>query len=229
MNDNFFLSRFLRHLKYFLIKNFYPYTALNDLDKKMKNFLNYENGYFLEIGANDGFRQSNTYYFEKKLNWKGILIEPNSENFIECKKNRSDRNKFYQVACVENNKKKTIDMFYTDLMTTSFKNKRNNNYYKSNFDLSKSYKFSVKAETLKNILKRARAPKKIDFFSLDVEGLEMNVLKGIDFKKNYFNYILIETYKFEKVKKFLNNKNYHFLKKLSVHDYLFKLNKNKMI
>ena len=25
---------------------------------------------FIEMGANDGIRQSNTYYFEKKLNWK---------------------------------------------------------------------------------------------------------------------------------------------------------------
>ena len=108
MSSQFFILKILRYIKYFLIKNFYPYSAINDLDKKMKDYINYRDGYFIEMGANDGIRQSNTYYFEKKLNWKGILIEPNKENFLKCKKNRSKGNKFYQVACVENDKKKIL-------------------------------------------------------------------------------------------------------------------------
>ena len=39
-------------------------------------YLNYENGFFIEAGANDGVVQSNTFYFEKELNWTGLLIEP---------------------------------------------------------------------------------------------------------------------------------------------------------
>ena len=35
---------------------------------------------------------------------------------------------------------------------------------------------------------------KIDFFSLDVEGYEMEVLKGIDFTKHTPTFILIEIY-----------------------------------
>lgn len=41
----------------------------------LSNFKN--NGYFIEIGAGDGKTFSNTYLLEKKLNWKGILVEPN--------------------------------------------------------------------------------------------------------------------------------------------------------
>jgi hypothetical protein len=33
-------------------------------------------GFFFDIGANDGINISNTYYFEKVLNWTGIAIEP---------------------------------------------------------------------------------------------------------------------------------------------------------
>ena len=40
-------------------------------------FKNKKNGYFIELGAVDGIKLSNTYYFEKELNWKGICIEPN--------------------------------------------------------------------------------------------------------------------------------------------------------
>ena len=46
------------------------------LDKKMLDYINYKNGFFIECGANDGINQSTTWYFEKKLKWKGLLIEP---------------------------------------------------------------------------------------------------------------------------------------------------------
>ena len=35
-----------------------------------------KNGYFIEIGASDGIRLSNTYLLETKYNWKGICVEP---------------------------------------------------------------------------------------------------------------------------------------------------------
>ena len=64
------------------------YFGLNSLDKKLKKYLNYNEGYFIELGANDGVSQSNTYYFEKNNKWNGILIEPVIHNYIKCKKNR---------------------------------------------------------------------------------------------------------------------------------------------
>ena len=55
-----------------------------------------------------------------------------------------------------------------------------------------------------------------------MEGFELEVLKGIDFKNFKFNYILVECIQnFEDIKNFLKNKNYLFLKKLSHIDYLF--------
>ena len=44
--------------------------SLNDIDKKLEKYLNYDNGFYVELGANDGFTQSNSYYFELKRNWK---------------------------------------------------------------------------------------------------------------------------------------------------------------
>jgi hypothetical protein len=48
------------------------------LDKKMLNYINYRNGFYIEMGAHDGIVNSNTYYYEKNLNWKGILVEPSN-------------------------------------------------------------------------------------------------------------------------------------------------------
>ena len=65
------------------------YYGRNKVDKIILKYLNFDNGFFVELGANDGIKESNTYYFEKNLNWKGILIEPSIENYEKCKKNRS--------------------------------------------------------------------------------------------------------------------------------------------
>ena len=53
------------------------------------------------------------------MNWNGILIEPIKIKFIKCKKNRSQKNFFFNNACVGFNfKEDKIKMIYSDLMTT---------------------------------------------------------------------------------------------------------------
>ena len=84
---------------------------------------------------------------------------------------------------------------------------------------------SVNSTTLTKILDEVSAPKLIDFFSLDVEGFESQVIKGINFDKYNFKYFLIET-RDDEIINFLLNKNYVFLKKISHHDLLFKYNEN---
>jgi len=57
------------------------YFALNNLDKSLETFIDFNNGYFVELGANDGVNQSNTLYFEHFRGWRGVLIEPCPPNF----------------------------------------------------------------------------------------------------------------------------------------------------
>ena len=66
----------------------------------MLKYLNFNNGYFIEMGAHDGIHNSNTYYYEKNKNWTGILIEP-SFNYKFLIKNRSNKNKFL-ILVVQN-------------------------------------------------------------------------------------------------------------------------------
>ena len=207
-------SFFPKKLKTFF-KKFKKFNALNSLDKKMLEFINYENGYFIECGANDGVDQSNTWYFEKILNWSGILIEPLNKQFRELKKNRSKKNKFFNLALCSSEAENILLMEDNDLTS------------KSNIDSSKTAKFnfeSVNSQTLTKVLDEISAPDLIDFFSLDVEGFEHQVIKGINFDKYNFKYFLIET-KNDEVINFLINKNYTLIKKLSFHDLLFKYEK----
>lgn len=77
---------------------------------------------------------------------------------------------------------------------------------------------------MNNILLKSNAPKKIDLLSLDVEGSEMEVLKGINHKEYRFKYLCIETRDYKKLSDYLLQNDYVLLKKLSFHDYLFEDN-----
>ena len=205
-------SLFSKKLKTFF-KKFRKFNALDKLDKKMLNYINFYDGYFIECGANDGVDKSNTWYFEKYLNWHGILIEPLTKQFIELKKNRSQKNHFYNVALCADENINSIEMIENDLMSKS-PNKFDKEKKESNFD----------AMTLTKILDEISAPNLIDFFSLDVEGFEDQVIKGINFNKYNFKFLLIETTN-DLVVNFLNNNNYSLIKKLSYHDLLFEYKK----
>ena len=83
--------------------------------------------------------------------------------------------------------------------------------------------FYAKAKTLNSILLDSKAPKVIDFLSIDVEGSELEILKGIDFDNFKFKYILIECRDIDIISNFLSKKHYTLLKQMTHHDYLFKM------
>ena len=76
-----YLKRVRRNIYEFMGSTKYSRPALFDIDRKLANYLNYKKGFFIEVGANDGYNQSNTYYLEKILDWRGILVEPIPELF----------------------------------------------------------------------------------------------------------------------------------------------------
>ncbi len=197
------------------IKKFRSFNGYENLDKKMLKYINYSDGFYIECGANDGVNQSNTWYYEKKLNWKGLLIEPIDDIYKELKKNRSDKNFFFNTALKSfTNKKNHIFLNYdkNDSLTTT-----SGNDYKDR-EIKR-----VSANNLNELLVSINSPKIIDFFSLDVEGDEFEVLGGINFKKYSFKFILIESKSINKLKIFLKNYNYKYVEKLSNgNDYLFK-------
>jgi FkbM family methyltransferase len=197
-----------------LLKKFRKFNSINNLDKKLLKYLNFKDGFYIECGANDGVNQSNTWYFEKVLNWRGILIEPNKTSFKNLKNNRSSKNIFKNVALVsEDFKNKNEEIYLSE-----------NNLESKLTNIANPLSQKVATETLNNILKELNV-NKINFFSLDVEGYEEEVLKGLNLNIFDIDYILIETNNFGKINFMLKNCNYLLQEKLSFHDYLFKKNK----
>jgi hypothetical protein len=83
------------------------------------------------------------------------------------------------------------------------------------------FTFGAEARTLQDILVTAQAPKKIDLFSLDVEGVELQVLEGVDHNTFRFGWLLIECRSFPRMNAYLVERGYKFICALSEHDYLF--------
>ena len=92
-----------------------------------------------------------------------------------------------------------------------------------------TFSFGAKSATLNSLLVKAKAPTLIDFLSLDVEGAELDVLKGIDFTKYNFKYMVIECRDINKMNTYLTKLNYTLEKKITHHDYLFKYKIEKIV
>ena len=182
----------------------------------MNSLVSFKNGFFLEVGANDGISYSNTIRLEKSLNWKGILIEPGFHQYLKCSKNRPN-SIVINAALVskEFRKKNKQVLIATDsgLMSKI--------YRKSIFGMNIfKYFFKnwshVNCYSLDYLLNHLEI-NKIDFFSLDVEGNELEVLKGINFDVVDIKYICVEVWDKDKDKilKFFENNNFHLIKDLS--------------
>lgn len=198
--------------------------SLNSLDIKMEQYLNHiKNGFFIEVGAHDGIMQSNTKYYENK-GWTGLLIEPNPETFEMCKQNRP--NSIVENYCLVSDLSiKEITLYEAGLMTIAQNSITHHGDAKSHIAKANTSikELKCQATTLQFLLDKHNISN-IDFFSLDVEGYEYEVLKGIDFNKIKIGNILLECNvekQYNKIFTLLTTNGFYMKEKLSQHDFLF--------
>lgn len=216
--------------KKFKNRNKKNYYSIHNLDKKIEGYLPHDNGFYVELGANDGVSQSNTLYFERYKNWKGVLVEPTPHNYLKCLTNRSNANHIACNACVSfDYKDRFVEIVFANLMSSPIGLESDVLDPLSHANSGKQFleggeqifRFGAVAKTLNAILLESEAPQKIDFLSLDVEGAEIEVLKGVDHDHFRFQYMCIECRDLEKLKSYLKQFDYELIEQLSDHDYLF--------
>ncbi len=202
--------------------------SLNSLDTKLEEYLDFNDGYFVELGANDGVNQSNTLYFEKFRGWHGVLIEPYLPNFNPLIRNRSSANFYKNAACVgPSYKDEKVTLAYSNLMTSTLgitseiPNPVDHAVSGERFWGGKTFVFETYALTLNSILIEANLPKTIDLLSIDIEGVKLEVLKEVDYSKFRFRFICIESHQFGVISQYLLEQDYIYVESLSPHDYLF--------
>ena len=205
-----------------------PQPSLNDLDAKLSKYLDYTNGFFIEVGANNGYKQSNTYYLERGLKWRGVLVEAIPELYERCRKLRKHSRVFHNALVAPDYPEDEITMHFADLMSVTEGSMGTTERQQEHIDLGlecqkidKSYTVHVPVRTLGSILDEV-GPPPIDFFSLDVEGYELNVLKGLNIEKYRPEYILVEAWEYDEIDAFLQPY-YDQVDKLTFHDYLYRV------
>lgn len=200
--------------------------ALDRLDVKLRRYLRRDAGFFVEAGANDGIEQSNTLYFERFRGWRGLLVEPIPELADRCRVNRP--------RCIVENAAlvpagyagETVEMRYCHLMSVVRGAMRSEAEELDHLRRGAALQhvemrdLVCPARSLSAILDRHRISE-VDFLSLDVEGYELNALKGIDFERHRPRMMLIEARYRDEIDAFLQPRGFAVLAQLSHHDVLY--------
>lgn len=137
---------------------------------------NSAHGIFLEVGGNDGIQASNTLFLERCLQWRGLMIEGHPDNFKRMMINRPGLVGVSSALC----EIQGHVLFSSNPSPVSHLEARHITGH-----------ITVPCNPLADIL-HALAIEHIDFFSLDVEGAEVQVLKSISWSKLSIGVMVME-------------------------------------
>lgn len=158
-------------------------------------FKNAKNGVFIDIGAHDGECFSNSLFFEKELNWTGLCIEPNPKVFEELKNkrksiciNKAIYNKKGKIPFSKNSGRTELLSGIVETYDEQHKERitQENNIYGGETEI-----IEVECDLLENILEEYNI-NIIDYFSIDTEGSEWNIISTINFDKVKINILDVE-------------------------------------
>lgn len=169
-----------------------------------------ETGVFLDVGANHPTELSLTGFLEQQ-GWSGVLVEPNPE-LARLLVAQRPRSRTFQVAAGGPDMPDTMDLFLgvSHLHST---------LAPVLGDPLSGVKVQVQVRTLDSLLTEAGIPR-IDFMSIDVEGGELAVLRGLSLDKFQPRLILIED-KHHNYKKYsyLRQHGYRRVKRTDLNDW----------
>ncbi|NND83243.1 MAG: FkbM family methyltransferase [Gammaproteobacteria bacterium] len=145
-------------------------------------------GYFVEFGATNGVKRSNTHLLEKHYGWNGILAEPAKLWHPELVKNRDCE---IELNCVWHSSDETISFSAAsdgELSTIA-------RFADSHAGINgqpEAETYDVKTISLTDLLTKYAAPSTIEYLSIDTEGSEFEILNAFDFDRYQFGIIHVE-------------------------------------
>jgi FkbM family methyltransferase len=169
-----------------------------------------EKGFYLDIGANNPFEQSNTMYFYKK-GWCGINIDATPGSMVLFNKYRK-RDINLEVAVSSRETEMTYYLFEPSFHN-SFEKK-----YSEEFKEKLVGQIKINTVQLSKILEKNLGENEIDFLTVDAEGYDYDILMSNDWSKyrpkivltEYITYYESEIEHCEKIRNFLEGHGYLF-------------------
>jgi FkbM family methyltransferase len=182
-------------------------NLINDRERAMVRdfFAGARHGFFVEVGANEPKARSQTWHLEQ-AGWTGILIEPQPE--LAQKLREARQAQVFAAACSSpQNAGNVLPLHVAGPL--------------SSLDLDRMAPgaqaetvINVPVKTLDQILQEGSAPVGFDLLSLDVEGHELEVLRGFDLRRWCPRLILLEDHVADLTKhRYLINAGYRLIRR----------------
>jgi len=183
-----------------------------------------KNGVFIDVGAHDGITLSNTYVLEKEYGWTGICFEPMPRQFKNLDESRDCIK--YNCAIYDTNGTEKFTLVdydgYPDMLsgiTKDITHKHMSGILSESSRVGAKLKhIDIQTRILNEVLSENNIFE-IDFLSVDVEGAELKVMKGINFDEFHIKVIVFENGEnTDDVRDFLKSKDFSFYKRLGIDD-----------
>jgi FkbM family methyltransferase len=183
----------------------------------LKHFPPGYQGHAIDVGASDGVSINTTLLLEKQFRWTVLSVEPNPEFKPYLEANRA----FVEI-CACGSKPQTDAEFYVHLdnpeaysaLTVAHHPVEHPN------DGARWKRITVPVRTLDQLLEKWEFPR-LDVLCVDVEGTELDVLKGCDLRRWQPKVIVVESWdKTGPVHDYLKELGYSLVD-TSVHNYVY--------
>lgn len=146
-------------------------------------FRNQANGLYVDIGCQNPISNNNTYLLHRR-GWRGINIDLDQKNIDLFNLTRSNDINLC-IALSSSKDEKNLYFYHEGSAINSLSSSLSN--YKGDFPTVKK----IKTDTLNNVLEKKNITL-IDYLNIDVEGYELEVLKGFDIEKYKPKVVTIE-------------------------------------
>jgi FkbM family methyltransferase len=169
-------------------------------------------GFFLDVGANEPHKGSQTWILEER-GWRGILIEPQAK-LCERLRQARPRSQVFQVACGAPGGPPELPLFTAESSGHS-------GLVKNLVDATTAYVGTemVKMMTLDAVLGEAGNPA-IDFMTMDVEGTQLDVLRGFNLQRHRPKLLLMEDHLHDlKAHRYLGRAGYRLAKRTGLNNW----------
>jgi hypothetical protein len=181
-------------------------------------------GFFLDSGASNGWRGSNTIVLEREYGWDGVCVEPDPGFFDELQACRTS----HCMNCCLYDRDGDVDFVEADVLGGIA-----GEYHPELLALARRVHAvpvgsdgspattTRPARTIRSVLRSVDAPRTIDYWSLDTEGSELTLLRSFPFDEYGFRVLTVEHNHFpvrREIERFLTARGYRRVSELAVDD-----------
>jgi hypothetical protein len=134
---------------------------------------------FIELGGYDGKSGSNSYFYDKALGWKGIVLEASTLNYVSLEKTRlSPRvTTIHGAVC---RRSELLTLWGGASLTANNREEANGLFHDDNQSISVCLPMTSYIEMVQRWRQQQHHDntriERIDYFSMDVEGQELDII-----------------------------------------------------